>query len=112
MSSISTLWFSAENIQHASHRSPWKGIVHVLPSFIPFTKLSLGNGSSIRFWLDPWSCPTPLASRFPRLFNLSVLQEGFVSSFFSYPSNWSFHLRRKLIDPEIQEFAVLSDILH
>lgn len=60
MSSISTLWFSAENIQHASHRSPWKGIVHVLPSFIPFTKLSLGNGSSIRFGWTLGVAPPPL----------------------------------------------------
>lgn len=32
--------------------------------------------------------------------------------FLSYPSNWNFHLRRNLTDPEIQEFVVFSDILH
>lgn len=81
---IGNLW-AAANVQQAFHRSSWKGIVQVMPSLIPFSKFSLGSGSSIRFWLDPWIYSIPLESRFPRLFNLSILKDGLVSSFFSSP---------------------------
>lgn len=77
--------FTADNVKQSCHHSPWKGIVQVLRSFTPFSKLSPGSGRFIRCWLDPWICSSPLDSRFPRLFNLHVLEDGFVSSFFSPP---------------------------
>lgn len=80
------------------HRSPWKGIIQVLPTFHPLTKLSLGCGSSIHFWLEPWICSSSLDSRYPRLYNLSVLKDGFIPNFFSPPSNWNLHLRRNLTE--------------
>lgn len=76
-------FWTAANVKHSPLRSPWKRIVQVLPPFLPFTKLSLGCGSSIRFWIDPWIFSTSLDSRFPRLFN-SMLKDSFtlVSSLF------------------------------
>lgn len=66
-SNLQRIWagwkcLKADNVKQSSYHSPWKGIVQVLPTFIPFSKLSLGSGNSIRFWLDPWICTSPLDS--------------------------------------------------
>lgn len=103
--------WAAVNVAHSSHYSPRKGISQLLPSFLPFTKLSLGNGNMIRFSVDQWVSSTPLSSRFTRLFNLSYKKDGVVSTFFSPPSDWSLFLWRNLKEPEIQEYVELSAIL-
>lgn len=35
----------------SSNRSPWKGIITSLPSFVSFSKLIVGNEQNIRFWV-------------------------------------------------------------
>lgn len=97
---------TTDNIKQSSHRSPWKGIAQVLPTFLPFTKYLLASGNSIRFWINPWISSTSLGSRFPRLFNLSQLKDGLVSCFFSSPSNWNLHLRRNLRESEFKNLWI------
>lgn len=78
----------AANIHSSSHRGRWKGFSQTLPLFLRYTKLSLGWGNKIRFWLDPWVDSYPFSSRFPRPFNLSSLKTEVISSFYSPSSNW------------------------
>ena len=40
----------------------WKSLVKVRPVFQSFVKFGVGDGSSIRFWLDWWCGESPLAS--------------------------------------------------
>lgn len=78
--------------------------------FLPHTKLSLGCGNKC-FWTDPWLDSQPLASRFPRLFNLSSFKSEVILRFLSPSSNWDFHFRWNLRDPEIIELSSLLVVL-
>lgn len=69
------------SITNSSHHSPWKGIFQTLHLFLPFTKISVGCGSLVKFRLDPWADPMSLRVRFPRLFNLPSLKDGLIFSF-------------------------------
>lgn len=81
--------------------------------FLPFTKLSLGSGNLIRFWLDLWADSIPLQSRFPRLFNISTtLKEDLISSFISTDNGWDLHFCRNLRDSEINRLVNLLAVLH
>lgn len=82
----SNCW-DAVDLPSASHQSLWKGISQILPVFLPLTKLSLGSGNKICFWLDPCTGPLPLSSSLPRLHRLSSLPKNIVSGFLSSDSS-------------------------
>lgn len=45
--------WDAAHTSLSTHCSPWKGLLQILHIFIPFTRMYLGCGNLIRFWLDP-----------------------------------------------------------
>jgi hypothetical protein len=56
----------------------------------------LGNGSSIRFWEDPWLGDRPLANQYPLLYNVVRHKDQTVAhTFASIPLNIEF--RRSLL---------------
>lgn len=99
--------WDAVSTSYSSHHSPWKGVSQIVPVFPPFTKLSLGCGNLIRFWLDLWVDSIPLRSRFPRLYNLSSLKDCLISSFKFSDNSWNFHFHRNLRDSEVGYLANL-----
>lgn len=75
-----SLWFSileakyfpSSNPMSASPRGGsqfWKDLVKVRPIFKDHVKFLVGNGASIRFWLDWWCGDSTLAVTFPTLFS-------------------------------------------
>lgn len=73
-------------------------------------KLSLGCGSKIRFWIDPWAGLLPFSSSFPCLFHLSSLQGSTISSFISPDSSWDLHFRLNPSDSELDELSSLLNL--
>lgn len=62
-------------------------------------RLTVGNGSRARFWLDVWVGSKPLQERFPRLFGLAQMKEGCVTSMGCWEGEewrWRWVWRRKL----------------
>lgn len=71
-------WDSNQNLG-SSNRSPWKGIITSLPSYLSFSKLNVKSGQNIPFWVECWSDSQPLKDRFPWLFKLSLGKESPIS---------------------------------
>lgn len=105
----SNCW-DAVHLPSTSHQSPWKCISRFLLLFHPSTKLSLGCGSKIRFWIDPWAGLLPFSSSFPCLFHLSSLQGSTISSFISPDSSWDLHFRLNPSDSELDELSSLLNL--
>lgn len=89
--------WDAVSITNSSHHSPWNGISQTLHLFLPVTKISVGCGNLVRFWLDPLTDPMSLRACFPPLFDLSSLKDGLLSSFRSSNHSWNSHFRRNLL---------------
>lgn len=61
---------------------------------------SLGNGTSTKFWHDPWLTPRPLCLLFPRAYNCADFKDAFISELGSFVSQscsiswqWSLNWR-------------------
>lgn len=59
----SNSWGAVHNL-YSSHRRPGKDISQVLPSILPFKKLSLGSSDMIKFRIDPWVSHIPINNQF------------------------------------------------
>ncbi|GAU40143.1 hypothetical protein TSUD_163120 [Trifolium subterraneum] len=74
----------------------------------------LGNGNSTRFWLDRWIGSLPLSDQFPRLFSLSLNQQGMVREFRDVrggEDGWVMRWRRRLFVWEEELLQRLQDLL-
>lgn len=72
--------------------------------------LTVGNGQCVRFWIDTWCKNGVLATRFPGLFELSSLQQGFIADYNINTNgmrSWNLHFRRALYDREINSLGTL-----
>ncbi|GMI73525.1 hypothetical protein HRI_001021800 [Hibiscus trionum] len=77
--------------------------------------LHLGDGSSIKFWLDHWIGEAPLQHAFPRIYALSNNKEGTVSEFGQKIGSvwiWNITLRRGLFDWECHQWEALMACLN
>nr|XP_043630235.1 uncharacterized protein LOC122601545 [Erigeron canadensis] len=87
-----------------SFPGPWGNICKVSRAFANYDtdldlliKGVLGNGKSIRFWLDLWIGMEPLMARFPNLFKLESAKNYFVADRIastSYGSTFTFTWNR------------------
>lgn len=92
--------------------SLWKGILSSVDIIRKHTNFVIGNGSRIRFWSDSWCTETPLATQFPKLFELSASQTGTVKAHWTEASKtWNLHFWRPLHDWEIAGLALLLQTL-
>ena len=57
----------------------WKEIRKVSSWLSNYIGFSMGNGSRIKFWLDPWCGGKALCNSFPFLFALMVSKEEWVA---------------------------------
>ena len=76
--------------------------------------LSVGNGNSVRFWLDRWCETGILKGIFPRLFAISLQKNSHISQMGEWNNSswlWSLIWRRALYDWEIEEVRILQHII-
>ncbi|GAU42698.1 hypothetical protein TSUD_43080 [Trifolium subterraneum] len=75
----------------------------------------LGNGNMTRFWVDTWVGEQPLASRFPRLFSISLQQQENVNQLGTMVANcwrWALTWRRNFFSWEIPIYQQLLELIH
>uniref|UniRef100_A0A0V0HYS6 Putative ovule protein n=1 Tax=Solanum chacoense TaxID=4108 RepID=A0A0V0HYS6_SOLCH len=75
-------WNPPSNISY-SRGGVWKGICKLWVEFQQFTKLEVGNGAKIRFWMDLWTSDVCLKQRFPIFFSCCNKKDGVVADFYS-----------------------------
>lgn len=64
------------------------------------------------FWNDPWLLDEPLARAFPRLFRVAASKVLPIAQCWSEEyRRWDLLFRRNLSDPEVEEWASLSNLL-
>jgi hypothetical protein len=74
----------------------WKGLMRVKEDFFTRGSFILGDGSSIRLWEDTWLGVSPLATKYPSLYNVPRHKDQTVAhTFASVPLNIEF--RRSLV---------------
>jgi exonuclease III len=74
----------------------------------------MGNGMRIRFWEDVWLEDSPLCSKFPRLFALSLQKEVCVGNMMEEVDGrrrWKWNWRRSLFQWEEERVSVLEGSL-
>jgi hypothetical protein len=54
------------------HSSFWKDVTVDQEVIEFYFNKTVGNGKSIKFWLDRWVCETTLSYEFPNLFILAI----------------------------------------
>lgn len=74
--------------------------------FLQYTKLEVGNGAQIRFWIDIWNGNESLKNRFPDLFRCALNKEGRLQ-IFDVTSNCHVTFRSNLDDWELSSFCQL-----
>ncbi|XP_028106830.1 uncharacterized protein LOC114305894 [Camellia sinensis] len=77
-------------------------------------QLKVGNGYHISFWVDPWCGNLCLKDEFPRLFSLSLQNDGLLKNFvevFGATKNWLVTCRRPLFVWEKNELLRLYGIV-
>lgn len=76
-----------------------------------YTRLEVGNGGRIKFWLDTWCGDESFKSRYSELFNCALNKEGYIADFNSN-SGWNITFRRNLNDWELDSFCQLLQQLN
>ena len=84
----------------------WKSLVKVRPVFQSFVKFGVGDGSSIRFWLDWWCGDSPLSVTFPTLF--SYCPDSDISTMELAANGWDLDFRRSLSPEEFEDWQRLT----
>ena len=84
----------------------WKSLVKVRPVFQSFAKFVVGDGSSIRFWLDWWCGDSPLSVTFPTLF--SYCSDPNISIAMLASQGWNLAFRRSLSPVEFEDWQRLT----
>lgn len=68
-------------------RSPWKGIMKLLPLFKEGVGYEVGNGQRTKFWEGAWCGERPLKQDFSDLFGLTMDPSSLVVASFSMHGN-------------------------
>lgn len=59
--------------------SLWRGISSAIEIIQQQSKIKVGRGDRVGFWMDSWCCSGPLMHQYPSLFAISTLQRGTVA---------------------------------
>lgn len=103
----------------------WKDIMQiksknpeVFSKYSENISISIGNGLSTQFWIDPWVHDACLCRLYPRIFNVISNKDESVAEVFQRKEElffWSFQQRRNLFvweDEEMQDLRNFLDGLH
>lgn len=89
-----------------------KASLNPCPTFRSYTKLSLGSGNKLRFWLDPWASSQLLSNRFPHFFQPFHIERTHYVILFLPVFLQGYPVCRNLRDLEIEKFLSLSALIH
>ena len=105
-------YYSQGQIPHATADKGsfwWKDLLHLCDKFRGIATCTVGNGSTVLFWLDVWN-GFFLQEKLPRLFTFAKNQKISVAAFLSTPDmSTLFHL--PLSEQAYQEFQELQEII-
>jgi len=105
-------YYSQGQIPHATADKGsfwWKDLLHLCDKFRGIATCTVGNGSTVLFWLDVWN-GFFLQEKLPRLFTFAKNQKIPVAAFLSTPDmSTLFHL--PLSEQAYQEFQELQEII-
>ena len=107
-------WYSRD-IRGGYGTGLWKDIRKEWLSFSQNAIPSLGNGSRLAFWKDPWGDETVLSHAFPTLFNLAVHKDARVVDVWDSSvevGGWSPVFLRPFNDWEMEEVERFFIFLH
>ena len=85
-----------------------KSLVKVRYDFVSHVKFLMGNGSSVRFWLDWWSGDDPMAVSFPVCFSYCYNPHISISGLAA--NNWDMGLRHSLSPEELGQWKQLATL--
>ena len=107
-------WYSRD-IRGGYGTGLWKDIRKERLSFSQNVIPSLGNGSRLAFWKDPWGEETVLSLAFPTLFNLAAHKDARVVDVWDFSveaGGWSPVFLRPFNDWEMEEVERFFIFLH
>ena len=107
-------WYSRD-IRGGYGTGLWKDIRKEWLSFSQNAIPSLGNGSRLAFWKDPWGDETVLSHAFPTLFNLAAHKDARVVDVWDFSvevGGWSPVFLRPFNDWEMEEVERFFNFLH
>ena len=84
----------------------WKDLVKARPLFLANVKFVVGDGLSVRFWLDWWCGDSHLSVSFPTLFSYCPNPDISIAEL--SVNNWDLDFRRSLYPIEFEEWHRLS----
>jgi hypothetical protein len=87
----------------------WRQLLNVRDDFRGLVKFTVGNGESVRFWLDWWTGEGPLATSFPVLFSFVSVPSISIAELAG--SGWDFSFRRVLSPVELEDWQRLVALL-
>lgn len=101
--------------------SIWKDIMSIQdtnPSmhaqYFENIRFKVGDGSSIKFWMDPWLGTPCLAETYPSLFRMVRCKDDLLSQVIARKADsnqWDLQFRRRLYDWEVEILTELCQIL-
>ncbi|RZC85287.1 hypothetical protein C5167_041467 [Papaver somniferum] len=92
--------------------SVWKHITSHAHLVTSLSKISIGDGCTISFWLDCWGSVECLKNMFPALYKIAGLKHGFFKDHVSPDgSSWSFHFKRLLKEAEVNQLASMLTVI-
>ncbi|CAO2201894.1 unnamed protein product [Urochloa humidicola] len=112
---INLIWnsyYSRGQIPHATADRGsfwWKDILHLCDKFRGIAACTVGNGTTVLFWLDVWNGQL-LQEKLPRLFSFAKNQKISVAKFFEAPHT-AQHFHLPLSDEAHQEYQELQNII-
>ncbi|KAK1284668.1 hypothetical protein QJS10_CPB21g01327 [Acorus calamus] len=92
----------------------WKGWSSLGVEFTLALGWKLGNGGSIRFWMDRWCGDLPFCQAFPNLLRAVEVKEERVQDVWhrnSEGGDWRPHLWRLTSETQVNELAILLQCL-
>lgn len=84
----------------------WKAISTEWEEFAKQIRFIVGDGGSVRFWLDLWCGDRPLCEEFPNLYTLATNAEAWVTECLRWNMDvfgWDVSFGRNFIDWEIED---------
>ena len=107
-----SVWFFILKAKYFPHTSPlfaparsasqfWKDLVRVRPLFLENVKFVVGDGSSVRFWLDWWCGDSTLFVSFPTLFSYCPNPDISIAELSA--NSWDLAFRRSLSLEEFED---------
>ena len=92
----------------------WKYIRKGLSDFCCFIIFKVGDGSSIKFWHDPWCEGLPSKNNFPEQYNIANNMEASVAELLSFSAgnyHWNINFIQPVQDWELELVVSFMELI-